>query len=88
MNNNGFVYSPTDNPNNPSVESGKQKIILYGKENAAGVMQPTHVSLQMPDGSQTSKLGQVGPLIRYNSAKQVNGFYGAPVRVYVKNTGK
>jgi hypothetical protein len=40
-----------------SVEAGFEKIAIFGKQNAAGDIIPTHAARQMPDGNWTSKLG-------------------------------
>jgi hypothetical protein len=43
--------------NDGSLEAGHEKIAIFGRDNAFGVLEPTHAALQLPDGRWTSKLG-------------------------------
>jgi hypothetical protein len=61
-----------------------EKVVLYAKTLPNGVLDCTHGSRQLADGTWTSKLG-AGPLIRHRAPNSVNGpSYGQPVYVYVR----
>lgn len=64
---------------------GQQKVVVYAVRDASGkITRVTHAALQMPDGTWTSKLGQL-PLIRHASPQALAGpEYGVPVAVYVR----
>lgn len=66
-----------------SQRAGFEKVVLYGKKNAAGqVTEFTHQARQLRDGSWTSKLGS-GVQIRHVSPNGLDGgTYGVPVAVY------
>ena len=68
-----------------SVEKGKQKVVLYATVHPdASLHQVTHAAVQVPDGTWTSKLGQL-PLIRHRTPYALRGpSYGLPVAVYVR----
>ena len=73
-------------PNLDLRPDGKnQKVALYATKNANGsVKQVTHAALQQPNGTWTSKLGQL-PLIQHKSAYSVAGpMYGSPVAAYAR----
>lgn len=62
----------------PDVE----KIVLYAKVNASGILEPTHAARQLPDGSWSSKLGKL-PLIRHLHPEDIDGgTYGDPYIIY------
>src|SRR5262249_39655961 len=64
----------------PKVE----KVVLYAHVRANGVVECTHGSRQLADGTWTSKLGQ-GPLIGHMTPESVAGpSYGKPIHLYVK----
>jgi hypothetical protein len=63
------------------------KLVLYALRRTDGRIEPTHASLQMSDGSWSSKLGSL-PLIRHYHPRDVAGpTYGAPYVVYVRPVG-
>lgn len=69
-----------------SLVAGVDKIVLYGKANGFGC-EATHGSLQMKDGTWSSKLGQF-PLIRHRTPYSVSGpLYGQPIAVYARANG-
>lgn len=60
------------------------KVVLYAKVNASGVLEPTHAARQEADGSWTSKVGKM-PLIRHLHPRDLEGgTYGEPYAVYVR----
>ena len=67
------------------AEPGLEKVVLYATLNADGtVKEVTHAAHEEPDGSFTSKLGQL-PVIRHATPEALRGpAYGAPVAVYVR----
>jgi hypothetical protein len=67
------------------VQRGVHKIVLYGHVKNNGVIECTHAARQEPNGTWTSKLGELA-LIRHLSPNDLNGpSYGRPVAIYVKN---
>ncbi len=78
-------YKRSDNMNT-DLEPGTRKVVVYASKHSDGsIDEITHGALQEPDGTYTSKLGWLGPLIRHRTAESLNGpEYGAPVAVYKK----
>ena len=68
-----------------SRHSGYEKVVLYGKKNAAGqITEFTHQARQLRDGTWTSKLGR-GVQIRHVTPDALDGnSYGVPVAVYFR----
>ncbi len=71
-------------------QAGVQKVVLYGhvkQNNGRQIIQCTHASRQLKDGTWSSKLGKL-PLIRHLTPDSIDGFgssqYGQPVAVYVR----
>jgi hypothetical protein len=61
------------------LESGVEKIALYGIKNASGQTAPTHAALQLPSGAWTSKLGPLED-IEHEDHSTVDGpVYGTVV---------
>lgn len=59
----------------PSLEAGWEKIAIYAKEDGS----PAHAARQLPDGTWTSKLGNLED-IQHPELEQVSGTaYGRPV---------
>ena len=59
-----------------SLQAGYQKIALFAGDSG----QPTHAARQLPDGSWTSKLGQLEDIV-HAAVEDVNGpTYGTPVQ--------
>jgi hypothetical protein len=81
-----YGYQRASTPNY-SLERGVQKIAVYAKTNIGGEpgrYEITHVALQMPDGTWTSKLGGE-PLIRHLTPQALNGpKFGQVVAVYTR----
>src|SRR5262249_13960966 len=71
-----------------SLQSGQQKIVLYGTLNPNGsIRRLQHAALQMPDGNWSSKIG-TSILIRHLVPQALNGpEYGQPVAVYARAVG-
>lgn len=57
---------------NNSLEQGQEKIAIFGKLNADGLLEPTHAALQLESGEWTSKLGPFED-VRHNSLEAVEG---------------
>jgi hypothetical protein len=65
-------------------QRGYDKVLLYAIRRSDGSIQPTHASLQLSDGSWSSKVGSL-PLIRHLDPNDLAGpTYGAPWVVYVR----
>jgi type VI secretion system secreted protein VgrG len=64
---------------------GHEKVVLYATLNPDWTVKTvTHAARQEPDGTFTSKLGQL-PLIRHRTAEGLRGqSYGLPVAVYTR----
>lgn len=70
-----------------SYHAGQQKVVVYGHYDSHHVFRPTHGSLQMSDGTWTSKCGGLA-LIRHLTPDVFgdwNSPYGRPVAVFVRN---
>jgi hypothetical protein len=66
------------------VVPGLQKVVLYGKAKSDGSIECTHGARQAPNGTWTSKLGQMAR-IRHQSPAALSGpSYGKPIAVYVR----
>jgi type VI secretion system secreted protein VgrG len=67
------------------LERGLQKVVVYATLNPdATINEVTHAARQEPDGTFTSKLGQL-PLIRHATPEDLRGpLYGLPIAVYVR----
>jgi len=67
------------------AEPGLEKVVLYATLNPDGTIQKvTHAAHEEPDGTFTSKLGQL-PVIRHATPQDLRGpTYGLPVAVYVR----
>ena len=67
-----------------SAEPGWEKIAIYAKDDGT----PTHVARQLPNGSWTSKLGQLED-IEHQDLDQLSGtHYGRPVRFLRRRRGE
>jgi RHS repeat-associated protein len=67
---------------NTKKEEGVQKVVIYGFDEN-GRTRYTHGAIQQEDGTWKSKMGDKGPLIRYEDPSMLDGpSYGKPVRVY------
>lgn len=70
-------YRPCDEG---SFDPNYEKIALFAREGAEGVLVPTHAARQLPDGRWTSKLGVLQD-IAHREVGDVNGsLYGTPVQ--------
>lgn len=66
------------------VVPGMQKIVLYGKIKSDGGIECIHGARQAPNGTWTSKLGQMAR-IRHQTPEALTGpSYGRPIAVYVR----
>jgi len=66
------------------LTAGIGKVVVYATVQSGKIQNVTHAALQEPDGSWSSKLGQL-PLIRHPTPQALNGsVYGQPVAVYVR----
>ena len=64
---------------NASLDTGSEKIAIFGKENEDGAVIPTHAALQLESGEWTSKLGPLED-VRHKKLDSVNGpVYGKPI---------
>lgn len=63
--------------------TGRGKIVVYGKLEGGKIVEFTHAAIQEADGMWTSKLGPEGPLVRHATPGAVSGaINGVPVAVY------
>jgi hypothetical protein len=63
-----------------SLETGFEKIAIYGQTTFFGNLEPTHAALQLPDGRWTSKLGRFEDVEHDNLLAVSGPAYGVAVR--------
>jgi hypothetical protein len=63
-----------------NLEANYEKIVVYAKINAMGVLEPTHGARQLVDGSWTSKLGVCEDITHQTTNALDGNSYGSVVK--------